>query len=339
MSTVLVAGAAGLLGSAVADRLLGQGDIVVGADLFDDSGDGREAKEERARIWSGHPRASLARVDLTDPLAVEALFAEKRPALVVNAARFDPAGAGCGALLTLAKASSLELFLHVSDGALYGPEPEPGRRANEDEPLDPGTDPWLRSKAAAEDSVRAAAVPFVILRVFELLAPRAPIARFPMSELEAILVDEEVYLTEDAPRDYLHVADAARGVALALKGRPFGETINLGRGLAARPKEVLEELARQCGKTLVCHVTDPAGPERRPRIADVERAWSLMEYAPQFGIETIADEILGARFAGVEPAPGLRREVEAPRRRSDEGPTPVSRRDLFGMFRRPFERK
>ena len=82
---VLVTGAAGFIGNALALRLLERGDEVVGVDNLDPYYDVtlKEARLDRVRGFAGF---SDMRADISDRTAVEKLFACERPAAVVNLA-------------------------------------------------------------------------------------------------------------------------------------------------------------------------------------------------------------------------------------------------------------
>jgi len=69
---------------------------------------------------------------------------------------------------------------------------------------------------------------------------------------------------------------------------------------------------------------------RPPRIADVESLYGTLGFGPELGLDRALDEIVRVRLA--KGAPAERVERTEPRR---EGPPPLSRRDLFGIFRRP----
>ncbi len=334
MSLVLLAGGAGFLGSAVARRLLGAGESVVFLDSFDDGGDGRALKEERVAAFSRHPRAVVVRGDATDPAVLEPVFKEHRPASVVNA--IGPMPGGIGPLLETARASGTGIFIHLSDGRLYGPRDEAARRAREDEAPEPGDDPELLAKAAEEEALLASGLPFVNLRVFAAVGPGGGPARFPLDALEALLRNEEVLLPDDAPRDFVHTEDAVRGILLAIARRPLGETVNLGSGLAVRPSEVVLALAKRAARE-PCIVATGESP-RPPRIANLEKAWQLLGYAPELGVGEIAWEIVRARLYPAEAGRPLRPSGPAPFGAVPEPPRSVSRRELFGFLRRPFKR-
>jgi len=327
---VLVAGGAGLLGAAAARQLLQQGQAVLLADTFDPTGDGREAKEGRVATLPRGFRLTIAREDLSDAAALERLFAEQRPAAVVNAARFAPGRPGARPLMDFSRASGVGLFVHLSDGALYGASADPTRRAREDEALSPGEDPHLSTKAAEEAELAEAGIPYVILRVFDPLGP-GPVTRFPGEALEAILADEEVFLGDDLPRDFIHPEDVGRGVALALARRPIGEAINLGSGTGTTPGVVLKKLAERSGKPLRLRLHSPQEGVRPPRIADMEKAWARLGFSPGRVLDDMVDEIVRGRAPGA----GLRHRSflsPAARWRARD----VSRRELFDLFRRPF---
>jgi nucleoside-diphosphate-sugar epimerase len=335
MSQVLVAGGAGFLGSAVARRLLGTGEGVVFVDSFDDGGDGRALKEERIAAFSRHPRAVVVRGDATDPAVLGPVFKEHRPASVVNATLLRPGGRGIGPLLEAARASGTGIFVHLSDGRLYGPRADVARTAREDESPEPGDDPELLAKAAEEQTLFASGLPFVNLRVFAAVGPGGGPARFPQGALEALLRNEEVRLPDDAPRDFVHIEDVVRGVLLAIARRPLGETVNLGVGYAFRPSQLVLALAKRAARE---PVIIPAGESLRPpRIADLTKANRLLGYIPESGIGEIAWEMVRARLypaeAGRAPRPAGPSQAKA----GSEPPRPVSRRELFGIFRRPFK--
>ncbi len=82
---ILVTGAAGFIGFYTAKRLLERGDTVVGLDNFNDYYDVR-LKEARASVLGPFEGFRMARIDLADREAVEALFAEESFDKVVHLA-------------------------------------------------------------------------------------------------------------------------------------------------------------------------------------------------------------------------------------------------------------
>jgi nucleoside-diphosphate-sugar epimerase len=334
VSFVLVAGGAGFLGAAVARQLLGAGEGVVVLDTFDDAGDGRALKEERLASFGRHPRVSVVRGDGTNAELLEAVFAEHRPASIVNAMRLPLDAAGLGPLVEASRQAGVGLLVHLSDAALYGPRDEANLRAREDEPVEPGEDRDLLAKLAEEEALLASGLPFVILRVFAAAGPGGGPARFPQNALEAVLAGEEAFLADDAPRDFVHPQDVVRGVLFALRKRPIGEIVNLGFGLAVKPSEVVRALAARAAKE--CRFTVTGTSARTPRIANMEKAWQTLGFSPQLGLGEIVWDTVRARLFPAEAARAYQRP-EAPAAALADPPKPVSRRELFGMFRRPFD--
>jgi nucleoside-diphosphate-sugar epimerase len=340
---VLVAGGAGLVGSAVATQLLAEGADVAVVDALADQGDGRSVREERVRaLRVAFPRVTVVNADLTLPGAASDVFRDVRPAAVVNAAVFPPGGQGVVSMLEALRSEETPFFVHLSDGALYGPPPEPGRPAIEDEPVDPGRDPVLLQRLVEESHLRGSGVPNVILRLFDLLAPGAPVNRFPQGALEALLDGEEVVLPSDAPRDLLHVRDAVHGILAALALRPAGKTINLGSGRGIAPSQLVRLLAERAFRPVRIRVGET--PDRPGRVASLARAGELLRFRAMTSLEASVEEIVGARLGAPESATSRRgtppREAPwpaPPRAPGRAEPKEVSRRELFGLFRRPFD--
>ena len=82
---VLVTGAAGFIGAALSERLLGRGHSVVGLDNFNDYYD-PALKEARAARLEGRPGFRMVRADLADAAALGAVFGAERFDVVVNLA-------------------------------------------------------------------------------------------------------------------------------------------------------------------------------------------------------------------------------------------------------------
>jgi UDP-glucuronate 4-epimerase len=82
---ILVTGAAGFIGFHTSKQLLERGDTVVGLDNFNDYYDVR-LKESRAAVLDDFDNFSMARIDLADRPAMEALFAKEKFDKVINLA-------------------------------------------------------------------------------------------------------------------------------------------------------------------------------------------------------------------------------------------------------------
>ncbi len=80
---ILVTGAAGFIGFFTARRLIERGETVVGLDNFNDYYD-VALKEARAAILDRFDNFTMARIDLADRLAMEALFAKEKFDKVVH---------------------------------------------------------------------------------------------------------------------------------------------------------------------------------------------------------------------------------------------------------------
>ncbi len=109
--------------------------------------------------------------------------------------------------------------------------------------------------------------------------------------------------------------------------------MNLGFGLAVKPSEVVRALAVRAARE--CRLTVQGAAARAPRIADMEKAWQTLGFSPQLGLGEIVWDTVRARLFPAEAARAYQ-PAEAPALAPPaDPPKPVSRRELFDMFRRP----
>lgn len=115
---ILVTGTAGFIGAALAQRLLGRGDEVLGIDNHNDYYD-PSLKEARLAQFADHPAYTHLRADLSDAEAVDRAFAGFQPQRVVNLA----AQAGVRYSLKNPRAyvrSNLDGFVNILEGCRHG---------------------------------------------------------------------------------------------------------------------------------------------------------------------------------------------------------------------------
>lgn len=82
---ILITGAAGFIGSYLAEKLLKEQFQVIGIDNLNDYYDVR-LKEERLKKLDGYTNFKFIRMDIADAAAMKALFEREKPDIVVNLA-------------------------------------------------------------------------------------------------------------------------------------------------------------------------------------------------------------------------------------------------------------
>jgi len=176
---------------------------------------------------------------------------------------------GTRILLDAARVAGVRRFLHISTDEVYGSLGASGS-FSEESPILPNS-PYAASKAGADVLARAYHVtyglPVVITRTCNNYGP----FQFPEKFIPLMIVN--AFRGEPLPiygdglyvREWLHVEDHCRALALVLaEGRP-GEVYNIGSEEERANIEVAREILRltERPETLLRHVKDRPGHDRR----------------------------------------------------------------------------
>jgi dTDP-glucose 4,6-dehydratase len=175
---------------------------------------------------------------------------------------------GTQTLLGAAYRHRTERFVHVSTDEVYG-SIESGSWT-EEEPLAPNS-PYSASKAGSDLIARAYARTHGLHVSITRCSNNYGTYQFPEKVIPLFVTNlldgEEVPLYGDGGnvRDWLHVDDHCRGVALVLTGGRAGEVYNIGGGTELTNRELAERLLAVCGAdwSRVRYVEDRKGHDRR----------------------------------------------------------------------------
>ena len=282
MSTILVTGAAGFIGSNFVRhwRLTHPDDRIVAVDLLtyagnrpnlEDVEDGDRVVFLQADIGDGP--AMVAALDDHDVDVVVNFAAESHNSLaILDPGRFMRTNAlGTQVLCDAARLVGVERFHHVSTCEVYGDLAldDPGA-FTEDSPYRPRT-PYNASKAAADHIVRAYHetfdLPITITNCSNNYGPfQFPEKVIPLFTTRA-LNDESLPLYESTAnqREWLHVMDHCTAIELVLESGRVGETYNVGSGVEASIAEIADLVLDAAGKptSLKTIVPDRPGHDRR----------------------------------------------------------------------------
>ena len=303
---ILVTGGAGYIGSHTALELLRAGHDVVVVDNLVNS------HEEALRRVESLAGKSLAfhQIDLLDEAGLEAVFRAAAVEAVIHFAALKSVGesvaqplryyhnnvTGTINLLEGMARHDVRRFVFSSSATVYGDPPV--MPITEDTPLAP-VNPYGQTKVMAENILRDlhqadGRWAIAILRYFNPIGADSSghigedpngipnnlvpyIARVAAGRLPFLPVYGDAYPTPDGTgvRDYIHVADLARGHLLALEKLNDDNglfTYNLGTGRGYSVLEVTEAFARACGRALPIKVVAPRPGDAAVSYADPSRA-------------------------------------------------------------------
>lgn len=301
VSTVLVTGGAGFIGSHLCERLVSEGIEVVCLDNFDPFYDPK-IKRQNISYLMNLPNFTLIEGDIRD---LEALRQVRRRyefgAVVHLAARagvrrsarepllYEEVNVkGTLNLLESFKDASLKSFIFGSSSSVYGII----RKAptKEDDEASRPISPYSATKKAGELLCHTYhhlyGMPITCLRLFSVYGPRMrpDLAIHKFARL--IELGEELPILGDgrARRDYTYVSDIVDGIISALK-KPFGyEVFNLGNSRAVELLEVVRLLEKCLGKAAKLRFLPPHPSDVPETYADISKAERMLGYSPKVEI-------------------------------------------------------
>ena len=301
---ILVTGAAGFIGSWLAERLLADGHSVTGLDAFvgfyDDTVKRRNLEASLASPEYRFVEADLRIADLdavldgVDAVINEAAVAGLAPSWADLELYVSCNIVGLGRLLEAARRARVRRFVQISTSSVYGLNAV----GDEDRPLRPSS-PYGVSKLAAEHLVAAHVeafdLPATIVRYFSIYGPRQRPDMAYHRFIEAMLDGRPIVIHGDGEQSRANtfVSDCIEGTVRALDGGAVGEVYNIGGGEPITVNAAVEVIAAAVGVDPVIEHGPPVPGDQRHTHADTGRAERAFGYRPS-----------------VSPRDGLRRQVE-----------------------------
>jgi UDP-glucuronate 4-epimerase len=288
MKRYVVTGAAGFIGSHLAEALAAAGHDVVGIDSFNDYYD-PALKEENARGLDVR-RLDLARDELDfggfDGVfhlagqpgvrsfgAVFPLYVERNE---VATQRVFEAAAAAGIRVVFASSSSV-----YGEAERY-PTPEEA----EPRPLSPYGITKLACEHLARAYERSFGLDVVVLRYFNAYGPRQRPDMAFANVVTALAEARPFTLFGDGTqsRSFTYVGDVVRATVDAMERAPSGSTFNVGGGEEATMNEALTLLGEIAGRPLDVR-REPAVPgDQRRTKADTTRIRDALGWAPEVSL-------------------------------------------------------
>lgn len=290
----LVTGAAGFIGSALANRLAREGHLVRGLDdlstgdpqaLSPDVHFTRGDVNDRPKLWT-----LLQDVDCVYHLAARVSVPESllypREYNAVNVG-------GTVSLMEAIRDVGVRRVVLASSGAIYGDQPEQPLR--EDMPPSPRS-PYAVSKLAAEFYVRTIGdlwnIETVCLRIFNAFGPgqhlppsHPPVVPYFLKQAQrgGTLV---VHSSGEQTRDYVYVDDVVSAlVAAATAPNVNGKIINIGSGKETAVSELVSLVLSITGSNAEVIYNPQASGGVSRMCADIRLAQERLSYRPSISLE------------------------------------------------------
>ena len=196
---------------------------------------------------------------------------------------------GTQVLLDAARNSNIKRFVHVSTDEVYGSISEGSWP--EDHPLLPNS-PYSASKAGSDLLVRAYNRTHKLDTVITRCSNNYGQYKFPEKVMPLFITNiiegKKVPLYGNGlnVRDWLHVDDHCRGIALALTIGKAGEVYNIGGGTELTNVELTHKIlnAMGVGEEFIQPVEDRKGHDLRYSV-DISKINSQLGYSPQVNFE------------------------------------------------------
>jgi len=324
MSSILVTGGAGYIGSHTVLELLSQGDKVIVVDNLSNSS--CESLKRVEELTGGSP--VFYEIDLLDKQALATPFKNHHIDAVIHFAGLKAVGesveiplsyyqnnlAGTLNLLEEMKANEVKRLVFSSSATVYGdPRSVP---ITEEFPVS-ATNPYGRSKLIIEEMLADLHVSdpewdIACLRYFNPVGahlsgkigedPRGIpnnlmpyISQVAVGKLEKLSIYGNDYETRDGTgvRDYIHVVDLAQGHLKALNyltGSPGLVTVNLGTGQGYSVLEMVKAFELASGKKVAFQLVARRAGDIAECYADTRKAYQLLGWKATRGLNEMCED-------------------------------------------------
>ncbi len=318
---ILVTGTAGFIGSNLVKALLARKHRVVGLDNINSyydtrlkyarlagtgiaQGEIRDGKTTQSRL---NPDYRFVKLELTDRIGLDRLFAAEQFDMVVNMAAqagvrysienpqayIDSNVVGFLNLLECCRHHGVKNLLYASSSSVYGANNSVPYR--EDDVTDSPVSLYAATKKADELMAhvyhKLYGLTTVGLRFFTVYGPAGRPDMAPFLFLQSILEGKpiRVFNNGNLSRDFTYIDDITEGVMQIIdhlpSGTPLCRVYNIGRSEPVQLMDFIHVLENVCGRKAVMQMTEMQPGDVYCTYADTTRLYEDFGYRPSGSIE------------------------------------------------------
>ncbi len=299
---ILITGAAGFIGSHVADALLERGDEVTAIDNFNDYYS-QKSKRSNIKQAENNKNYTLFEADILNRDKIRTIFEQTTPGKVIHlAARAgvrpslenpqlyaDVNIKGLINMLELAKEFKIQNFISGSSSSVYGANKKVPFR--ESDPVNNPVSPYAATKRAGElicsTYHHLYNINISCLRFFTVYGERGRPDMAPYKFTKAISEGKEITMYGDGTtkRDYTYIGDIVSGIIAALDRNHGFEIFNLGNSKTVPLKHLIETIENALGKKAKIRRMPIQPGDVTITYADITKSKKLLGYSPKVSIE------------------------------------------------------
>lgn len=301
MSTILVTGGAGFIGSHLCEKLILLGHDVICLDNFNDCYDPLIKRSNIERVLR-HSQYKLIEGDILDSDLVDSLVKQFNIEVIIHLAALagvrrsiltpldyiDTDIKGTVTLLEACKKHGIKRFIFASSSSVYGTCTSPFR---EDDTLAAQTSPYAAAKYSGELFCRTYhllyGIPTVCLRFFTVYGPRQRPDMAIHIFTKAIYEGREIciYGNGGSSRDYTYVDDIVDGIIASMNLQSDFEVINLGNSKAVNIMDLVAMIESKLVKPACVRFLPEQQGDVPATCADISKAVKLLGYNPKVKLD------------------------------------------------------
>ena len=285
-ASVLVTGAAGMVGAAVSRRLAAAGTTVLGTDL-------RDPGDHAGPFIAG---------DLGDPALVQGVLARHSVEAIIHCGGVsgsmlsidDPGNifrtnvAGTFNVLEAMRKTGLRRLVFCSSASVYGGTPaEPVIEESALHPISVYGASKIAGEALMEAYCRMWGLEAVALRIFQVYGP----GRTTECQLKSLLTGAlqgrpvDIRFAPETRRQYVYIDDVVDAVFNALESPPFPRrTYNICGDASLRLDEIATQVAEAVGRVDVRYQPAPNSPRNARRTVEIIAATRDLGFTPRVAL-------------------------------------------------------
>lgn len=300
MSTVLLTGIAGFIGSWTAEALLKKGHKVIGVDNFNDYYD---PALKRARVKKFSNKATVHKADVSDAKAMEKLFKKHKFDQVCHLAAQAGVGyslkkpmayeisnnMGTLTLLELCKRYGVKSFIYASSSSVYGGNKKVPFSVKDpvEKPISIYAATKRYNELLAHTYHHLYGIHCTGLRFFTVYGPwgRPDMALFKFTKAIQAGKPIDVYNNGRMKRDFTYITDIVSGIIASLERNYPYEIFNLGNSKTVELTHFIDTIEKSLGQKAVRNSLPMQAGDVPETCADIDYSREKLGFNPTVNIE------------------------------------------------------